>query len=298
VTDAELRETTKPPEAAGAGQRLRHARETRQLSVEDVANALHLSARHIEALEHEDLNHLPDPSYICGYLRGYARYLDLPAEELLDHFPGISTYLAGVRSTVMPTKLVAPVEEAAPTAVNWSTPAMLVAAAVIMGWLVFQFGGLGKDGTPGTVPESPPVTPDNGPVAAVPPKPEAAAGTSEATVAQTAPAATNATAPATASAPTEPVPATAVQPATRAELTLEFNGDSWVEAQDAAGQRVLYELGKSGRTRNVSGQAPFRIILGAARNVSIRLNGDPVDMTRYRDRDLAAVRVGTAQDNR
>jgi cytoskeleton protein RodZ len=297
VTDAELQQPITSPEPTGAGQRLRQAREARQLTIEEVANVLHLSARHIEALEHEDLTHLPDPSYICGYLRSYARHLDLPAEELLGRFPGIAAYLASVRSTVMPTKLVTPVEESAPATVNWSTPAMMVAAVAILGWLIFQFGGLGNDGETGTLTETAPVTQpaDSGQATA---QPEAAPDASTATATQsTAPTATEAPAATPAAAATEPAAATP-QTAASAELTLEFNGDSWVEAHDAAGQRVLYELGKAGRTRTVSGQAPFRVILGSARNVSIRLNGDPIDMKRYRDRDLAAVRVGTTQDNR
>jgi cytoskeleton protein RodZ len=65
------------------GERLTRARRDRGMSVEDVAHALRLSARHISALEDERFDDLHGPTYIRGYLRNYARLVGLPVDEIL-----------------------------------------------------------------------------------------------------------------------------------------------------------------------------------------------------------------------
>lgn len=78
------------PAAAGApavpspGAQLRRAREARGESVSEVAFALKLSPRQIDALERDDFAALPGTAFVRGFLRNYARYLGLDAAPLLD----------------------------------------------------------------------------------------------------------------------------------------------------------------------------------------------------------------------
>ena len=65
------------------GQQLRQARETRQLSLEQVAQATHIRARYIQALEDGDFAALPSDVQARGFLRAYASYLGLDASILL-----------------------------------------------------------------------------------------------------------------------------------------------------------------------------------------------------------------------
>ncbi len=68
------------------GQRLKEERERRGLAIEDVATRLSISARYIQALEASEIKALPGPAFIKGYIRAYARYLNLPGDELISNF--------------------------------------------------------------------------------------------------------------------------------------------------------------------------------------------------------------------
>jgi cytoskeleton protein RodZ len=69
------------------GQRLREAREELNLSRQDVARKLHLDANLIQALEDNNREALPAQIYLVGYLRSYARLLNLPVESIIAAIP-------------------------------------------------------------------------------------------------------------------------------------------------------------------------------------------------------------------
>lgn len=66
---------------SGLGTGLRQAREERGLSLEEVEEAIKVHARHLAALERDDLDALPDPAWARGFLFMYARYLGLDEEH-------------------------------------------------------------------------------------------------------------------------------------------------------------------------------------------------------------------------
>jgi len=70
----------------GAGAILRQAREAKGMDATAVAAMLHLSEPKLHALETDDYDSLPEPVFIRGYLRNYARLLDEPAGPVLDAF--------------------------------------------------------------------------------------------------------------------------------------------------------------------------------------------------------------------
>ncbi|WP_107222314.1 helix-turn-helix domain-containing protein [Thauera aromatica] len=72
------------PAVPSPGAQLRRAREARGESVSEVAFALKLSPRQIDALERDDFAALPGTAFVRGFLRNYARYLGLDAAPLLD----------------------------------------------------------------------------------------------------------------------------------------------------------------------------------------------------------------------
>jgi len=62
-------------------------------------------------------------------------------------------------------------------------------------------------------------------------------------------------------------------------LQISFTGESWVEVNDAD-QRLIYrDLRESGDILEVTGRAPFNILLGDAPLTSLRLNGATVDVS-------------------
>lgn len=71
---------------AKPGERLALERQQRGFSQEYVAEKLHLRVRIIQLLEIDEYHSLPEPVFIKGYLRAYAKLLSIPTEPILDVF--------------------------------------------------------------------------------------------------------------------------------------------------------------------------------------------------------------------
>ncbi len=76
-------EEVETPFENGVGEYLRKSREALNLGCAEVAAGLHLNGSIITALEEGDNDALPSPVFIQGYLRKYARLLNIPEEPLL-----------------------------------------------------------------------------------------------------------------------------------------------------------------------------------------------------------------------
>ncbi len=64
-------------------EKLVECREKAGLDIQQAAEELHLSATILRALEAEDFAHLPEPPYVRGYLRGYSKFADVDAKDLI-----------------------------------------------------------------------------------------------------------------------------------------------------------------------------------------------------------------------
>ena len=82
-TDPRLKE---PLEGRGPGAHLRNAREEAGMTVGAVAEALLLNSETLELIEADAHDRLPAPTFVRGYLRGYARVLGLPSGPILDMY--------------------------------------------------------------------------------------------------------------------------------------------------------------------------------------------------------------------
>lgn len=67
-----------------AGERLRRARELKGLSQKDVANTLNLMVSHVRAIESNRYDVLAEGEHFGGYLRSYARLVDLDPQQIID----------------------------------------------------------------------------------------------------------------------------------------------------------------------------------------------------------------------
>ena len=70
----------------GPGAHLRQTREAANISADKIAASLLLDPKIIEALEADSFDRLPAPTFVRGYLRGYARLLGLPAGPILEMY--------------------------------------------------------------------------------------------------------------------------------------------------------------------------------------------------------------------
>jgi len=68
------------------GAKLRAAREAADLSLEDVAQKTRIRESHLTALESLDMTALPGRAYAIGFLRAYAEFLDLDADDCIKRF--------------------------------------------------------------------------------------------------------------------------------------------------------------------------------------------------------------------
>jgi cytoskeletal protein RodZ len=68
----------------GIGDLLRREREKKGLSQSDVENAIKIRIRYIQAMETEQYQIIPGEVYRLGFLRNYARLLDLDADNIVN----------------------------------------------------------------------------------------------------------------------------------------------------------------------------------------------------------------------
>ncbi|MEM9840764.1 MAG: TonB family protein [Pseudomonadota bacterium] len=73
-------------ELTTAGGMLRAAREAMELSIADVAESTNIRRDLIEAIEAMDLKKLPAQAYTMGFVRAYAREVELPDDALMERF--------------------------------------------------------------------------------------------------------------------------------------------------------------------------------------------------------------------
>ena len=71
---------------ASIGDDLRAAREARGEDLQDIAAQLRIRFVYLDAIEKGQFDSLPGPTYAIGFVRAYARYLRLDAEEMIARF--------------------------------------------------------------------------------------------------------------------------------------------------------------------------------------------------------------------
>ena len=84
--DTDVSNSAASDDHSSIGRRLAAARTERELDIRVVASELHLDASTIEALEADDMDALPAAIFVKGYLRSYARLVELPEDEIVSAF--------------------------------------------------------------------------------------------------------------------------------------------------------------------------------------------------------------------
>lgn len=98
----------------------------------------------------------------------------------------------------------------------------------------------------------------------------------------------------TAAAPVADAAVPAAAPlASNVESVLRFNfqEQSWVTVRDANDKVLISQLNDGGSNLEVKGQAPFKLIVGNAKAVSVSSNGKPVDLTSSIRGEVARITV-------
>jgi cytoskeleton protein RodZ len=294
-----------PSAAAGitpdrAGTMLRTAREAAGFSLDAVAQQLKLHPRQVRAMEDGDFAQLPGRTFVRGFVRNYARLLKLDADTVLAALPGgndDSGLAAPTLHATAPSIGELPESQySRPTWTRWAIPLTLVAIiAAGAAYEMLRPQALSRS-TP-TAAREPAVEPTTAPASPAPPGaastplPNPVAATPE-TPASNLP---NPVAP--PSTGSGPAPAASPPPATGAaaavkeegarELVLSFRDHSWTEVRERNGRVLLSAMMTPGTRQALSGQGPFELVIGNAADVSVTLDGKPVDLVPHTRQSVA-----------
>lgn len=283
------------PAALNVGHQLRLAREARGVSIDEASAALKLSPRQVEALEANEWSHLPK-TIIRGFVRNYARYLDLDAAQ----------FMAALDSMPLPKGPELAVQVGAPVSmpregrVDRRDYVRVFAGLVALILAISAYFFVPAEMWRSTLDSIKELAQTKKAATEMVPEPPAAkeSGTdSRANVAApeltpvpdtvvsgpAAPASSAVTAPALveqSSTPTAPSPSSDL-------LVFSFAQPSWVEVRDRSGQVVFSQLSQAGTRREVSGHPPFSLVVGNASHVTLQYKGKSVDLSKRSKDDVA-----------
>ncbi len=306
------------------GLTLREAREHLGMSMHDVAERIKFAPKQVEALEANDFAHLPQAAFLRGFVRSYARVLQLDEAALIAALPVDPAKQAATRGPAVNVAFPT-VQSLQRINLLWLVGALGI--AIVLGLFVLLHEGAPK-AKPGQVVVEPVIlAPIENPGSAVPetesqvPKLEAepvvepANSTDAPKVAkpvippvsrsETAPVATvKPPAPSKASqAELQPVPqiegASAplamVKPPIpleilkRRPLHLIFNENSWAEVIDVNGMILLSRNNSAGTEKWVGGprHEPYEISIAHPADVKLYYRGKEVDLSLYAGKGVA-----------
>ncbi len=266
------------------GELLRRARQEKGLTIQQVAQALHLDAWILEALEANRFKDIGAPVFVKGHLKKFAAEVGMAHELVMEAY---------YRSEDMPETprlvtdtLTRPAGNARSRGPVIVLSIVLVALIVLVAWLWLREHGFpvpGADGAssavgarpvavgtntvsrepddegdalPEALPSLPTASPDAPDERLATPEPETAgvadAGSPAAVVVEQQP----------------PVEEGTIS------LSIAFANDSWAEIYDGSNRRLFFDLGRAGTRRTVSGEPPLQVLLGNADGARITLNGE------------------------
>jgi cytoskeleton protein RodZ len=271
------------------GATLREKRIAMGLSVADVAAQIRLAPRQIEALEADDMAHLPELPFVRGFVRSYAKLLHLDEQPLLATLPDPHA----VSGRIEPEFVGVPFNmQKLSSRQNriWLYATALIALIAIV-FVLWHFA------TPKAVGKAPASDVMESTIA-LPPEalPESAVPESDTSADQPGSAVAASVSPAVVELPVLKSATTLVQSAKPAEVTKEkvpaaqlaptrlrivFDAESWTEIKDATGRLMSSKLNLAGSELNLNGQAPYELVIGNARFVRLYRRGKQVDLDKY-----------------
>ena len=312
------------------GEILRAAREKAGLSLSDISAQTKINERQLEAIESGDVGRLPPETFAKAFIKSYCKALKMdPAPVIMSFgFSEGSAPVKATRSTQPEGSRPEPLEPKMPNSskrlstLNFDRKTgkkslsygIVLAAVVVMAVFYIPVFMSGQDVAVG---EAEVIEPNEVPVAVAPAPDTAVQSEGSLPLGLEAPATAGDTAvfPAlqqpqaaapddqasapVASAATPATPAPAAAPAATAPalaggegvLRFNFQEQSWVTVRDANDKVLISQLNDGGSNLEVKGQAPFKLIVGNAKAVSVSSNGTPVDLTSSIRGEVARITV-------
>jgi cytoskeleton protein RodZ len=269
------------------GRTLREARERLGLSLAEVAGQIKFAPRQIEALEADDYKRLPEMAFVRGFVRSYARILQLDPQSLLALLPQQES--AAV--VLEPASVEVPFPRAhafSPQNLIWMGAALVLAVLVVV-FAVWHY-------------KTPQPQAEGVPTQTAIPMPAEIQVVSASAVPETAMAEAPVAAPAKPAVP-EPAPtpvpakpsagliapqAQSAKPAAQpgaplpsGALRLTFDDESWVEVRDKSDRILSSQVNPRGSELRLDGHAPLSLVIGHASTAHLYYRGKQVGLAPY-----------------
>lgn len=273
------------PAPSPVGSQLRAAREKKGMSVGDIATALKLGGRQVEALESGDWQRLPGHTFIRGFVRNYARLVQVDPSPLMAQLDAVIEAPQQRLSIVTSTQATMPEtgrSHRRDYALAASGFVLVLAALGLYFFLPAEGLNLGERlsslvaSVRGGKEAQAPAQPAAG-------EPVFPPGTTQQQVMHPQ-----------AQSETLQVPPSVVQPDAAASPVAEspalhfvFSQESWVEVRDRTGSVVFSQRNPAGSEKTVDGQPPFAVVVGNAPGVRVSYRGHPVDLVSNTQSNVA-----------
>jgi cytoskeleton protein RodZ len=313
-------------QSASLGAVIQAARLAKNMTQQDVSNALRFSAKQIDALENNAFDLLPDAMITRGFIRNYARLLEIDAEPLLASYrASVSTEtdkVIAVKSSMRPVQLT---KESQPW-LKYILASILV-LFFLLAWLFYvdympKQSVVVPENTTEAVTEAAPAVTQPLPEIALPAAQREAdaelaaanvvEGTNSAADVQTtesnSPDATLARADSklvlqsvqqtnanqqTQTAKQLPAlqqpPQVPVAASAAKSVNLVFSDQTWVSVIDKSGKVVYEKMSNNGDKETVNGTPPFNLVIGNASATKLSFGGKDIDLTAYTKNNVARI---------
>lgn len=274
----------------GSGSLLAVAREGLGKSIEEIATELNLSVTQIKAIELDQSEGLPEPTYVRGYIRAYAKLVGLKPEEVLQNYQN-PDWQTGSSLNDIP-KGIGLAEQDKPSVFTLRR-ALLLLTLLLAGLFVWYFGladellsakpqaantSTGGNGQELVASDSAGEQQLNA-VNAVVSSNETSSSNGDAGTSGDSDSDASGTNGSEDDAELGNTAAVTTQPENN--LVLTFSDTSWVEVKGGANQRLAYRSFSRDDRLELSESDALDILIGNAKVVSAELNGEAYDLTPH-----------------
>ena len=297
------------------GEMIRAARERLGLSEAKIAQQLRLDETLVKALERDDYSSMAAPLFVRGYLRNISKVLNLDAEKLVARYDKL---ISAHEQPQLERVNEAEEDPKINNRIIQIVSALIVVVSLVLAYLWWQSEidnprtderqssletaddlGLGAAAVPDEIqsdydpaltdyissapiadPYAAPLVIDQSSVNEFDPI-AATAGFAEPETSlpeQTAP-------PAPLDDATEAFAESSPDPSSG--ISFSVTEDAWIEITDGTDKRLYFNTATAGESVNLNGTAPFKLIIGNADNVTLRYQGNVIDLGPHMRQNVA-----------
>ncbi|OHC81177.1 MAG: hypothetical protein A2100_04510 [Sideroxydans sp. GWF2_59_14] len=298
-------EAKEPVSQLNVGTTLREAREGQGMSVYDIAERIKFAPKQVEALEANDYERLPKATFLRGFVRSYARVLQLDEAELIAALPTEPSTQQITKQQIVDVSFPSVL---ASRRINVMWLAGALGVALVLGLFVWLSDGESAQKPSEVVVETVPLPMQDAGASAVVAPPTLSAEPEIAKIAEPRKVEQKVTKTQT-TAVTAPVPvipvvssvastATAKPPVApemlkRRPLHFVFTGAAWIEVIDVNGDILLSRSNLGGTEKWIGGprRAPYDVSIGNPGNVKMYYKGKEIDLSEYAGMNTARLKV-------